>query len=613
MQRISQTLKVILALFVATFSNGLLPAAQASAYSMDNPGGDFRKVYVCKYVGTPGQDERLQTGDNPISVSVNAISNFQGLGSYFNDAHGRSYVVAWDNGDHREPPVSMCPSPTASIPVPATPSVNDLCGSGNATWVVPTDTTQIDWTLRGNGDLVADTKSGYVFNDQTTTHNYGKAVDSNTSCTTVIPVPATPNVDDPCGSHNAKWIVPDDTVEIDWTLNANGDLVATTKNGYEFATGNKNYHNYGKAVDSNIPCVTVIPVPNAPEPKDPCGLHNAQWIVPHDTFQIDWSVNGKGELIAATKTGFIFPDNEHSHNFGKAEDSGKLCPVKPEVPKFIDYCGERTDYVVIPSVRNVLYKINGKVVHDGSHAVSGTVTVTAQPAHEDYTLVGEDLGPWTHVFADTDCVTVTKSSQPVTDTNGDGTIGVGDKVTWNITVTNNSDNDLDNFKIELTDSTATIVNDDNVTDGVIKYLKHGTSVVLTATSTLTVDEVKACKATNVVEFQGWYARKHHKLDENGRENYNSSFKHGDYDDEEEGYDLSGSAKAEATFTCPTPGSGSSGGSSDATTVSVTSETPETLPATGPSDNNPLLILAGSAVAYIATYMIQRRRELAARS
>ena len=32
-----------------------------------------RKVFVCKYVGKPGDDERLQTGQNPISVSVNAI------------------------------------------------------------------------------------------------------------------------------------------------------------------------------------------------------------------------------------------------------------------------------------------------------------------------------------------------------------------------------------------------------------------------------------------------------------------------------------------------------------------------------------------------------------
>ena len=49
------------------------------------------KVFVCKYVGKPGVDERLQTGQNPISVSVNAIplGDVQ-IGSEFADAQGRS-------------------------------------------------------------------------------------------------------------------------------------------------------------------------------------------------------------------------------------------------------------------------------------------------------------------------------------------------------------------------------------------------------------------------------------------------------------------------------------------------------------------------------------------
>lgn len=68
------------------------------------------KVFVCKYVGTPGEDERLQTGQNPISVSSNAIKDYKGVGSYFNDAQGRSYVLAIDEGQD-EPSVSQCPQP----------------------------------------------------------------------------------------------------------------------------------------------------------------------------------------------------------------------------------------------------------------------------------------------------------------------------------------------------------------------------------------------------------------------------------------------------------------------------------------------------------------------
>lgn len=75
-----------------------------------------QKVFVCKYVGTPNVDERLQTGNNPISVSVNAIANYQGVGSSFNDAQGRSLVVAIDTGQD-EP---ECPAPTTP---PVTPPV----------------------------------------------------------------------------------------------------------------------------------------------------------------------------------------------------------------------------------------------------------------------------------------------------------------------------------------------------------------------------------------------------------------------------------------------------------------------------------------------------------
>jgi hypothetical protein len=83
------------------------------------------KVFVCKYIGKPGVDERLQTGQNPISVSVKSIKNFQGEGSYFNDKHGRSYVLKVDTGQPK-PDVSECPQPDNPDPDPeATPVPDD--------------------------------------------------------------------------------------------------------------------------------------------------------------------------------------------------------------------------------------------------------------------------------------------------------------------------------------------------------------------------------------------------------------------------------------------------------------------------------------------------------
>jgi len=68
------------------------------------------KVFVCKYETTPGGGERLQTGQNPISVSVNAIQGVVSIGKSFSDAQGRSIVIAWDTGQP-EPSVSACPPP----------------------------------------------------------------------------------------------------------------------------------------------------------------------------------------------------------------------------------------------------------------------------------------------------------------------------------------------------------------------------------------------------------------------------------------------------------------------------------------------------------------------
>lgn len=81
------------------------------------------KVFVCKYVGTPDVDERLQTGDNPISVSSSSTGG-TAVGSFFADAQGRSFVLAIDNGQP-EPPASDCPVP--DNPTPHLFSADTVC------------------------------------------------------------------------------------------------------------------------------------------------------------------------------------------------------------------------------------------------------------------------------------------------------------------------------------------------------------------------------------------------------------------------------------------------------------------------------------------------------
>ena len=114
-------------------------ASTASA----GPGGD--KVFVCKYVGTPGVDERLQTGQNPISVSVNAIPGGASVGAFFTDAQGRSFVLAFDTGQP-EPPLSACPPPDG----PATTTTDGPTTTGDGEPTTAPDTVP-DTTLADTG------------------------------------------------------------------------------------------------------------------------------------------------------------------------------------------------------------------------------------------------------------------------------------------------------------------------------------------------------------------------------------------------------------------------------------------------------------------------------
>jgi hypothetical protein len=51
-------------------------ASSSLASESGTVGSAPHKVFVCKYVGKPGVDERLQTGNNPISVAASSIPDY---------------------------------------------------------------------------------------------------------------------------------------------------------------------------------------------------------------------------------------------------------------------------------------------------------------------------------------------------------------------------------------------------------------------------------------------------------------------------------------------------------------------------------------------------------
>jgi hypothetical protein len=99
------------------------------------------KWFVCKYVGTPGVDERLQTGDNPISVDGHSIVTYPNIviGAFFVDAQGRSVVIAEDTGQP-EPSVDECPTPAGGTTT-TQPGTTTTAGGGTTTTTQPGGTT----------------------------------------------------------------------------------------------------------------------------------------------------------------------------------------------------------------------------------------------------------------------------------------------------------------------------------------------------------------------------------------------------------------------------------------------------------------------------------------
>jgi hypothetical protein len=121
----------VAAIGVLVMSSGV--AVMLSAGSAGADPNDNAKYFVCKYVGKPGVDETLQTGQNPISVSGNAIPETPVVvGSFFADAQGRSLVLVQDTGQDPEPSASDCPAPQGPQATSATVTFTEpTCDNDN--------------------------------------------------------------------------------------------------------------------------------------------------------------------------------------------------------------------------------------------------------------------------------------------------------------------------------------------------------------------------------------------------------------------------------------------------------------------------------------------------
>jgi hypothetical protein len=192
-----------------------------------------------------------------------------------------------------------------------------------------------------------------------------------------------------------------------------------------------------------------------------------------------------------------------------AQLTGEQCEeeptvVTPEAPVAYDYCYSDEDYIWVPHTEGVIYKANGDAGYGYYQYEKGsTVVITAEPA-EGYVFSEGATTSWTfdaEDFSDKQCLEITKTAKVASDTNLDGKIGVGDTVTWEITVTNTSDLEYEPFYVMVEDDGTVLEN-----DGYIGTLGAGESETLTATSTITEEQMAACKVVNVATFYGWRLR-----------------------------------------------------------------------------------------------------------
>jgi MYXO-CTERM domain-containing protein len=108
------------------------------------------KSYICKYVGQPGVDERLQSGQNPIWVDNHSLLGHDGtteVGQQFSDAQGRSVVIVANTAKLTpEPGIDKCP---AAVGPPKTPKVTTTTSS------TPVSTTAVATTSASSRGVAA--------------------------------------------------------------------------------------------------------------------------------------------------------------------------------------------------------------------------------------------------------------------------------------------------------------------------------------------------------------------------------------------------------------------------------------------------------------------------
>lgn len=191
--RTASALFAVLGLVLLSSGLSLVVQGSASAAAV------VHKSYVCKYVGKPGVNERLQTGQNPIWVDNSALGAHGGLtyvGETFSDGQHRSVVIVANTPRLKpEPLVAACPG----VVTPDVLFTDSTCVNGQPSspaWMGQ-NLADITYTLTsgtvGNGNTITITaapKPGFAFPPTapaTFTHTFGPVATCQAAATVVTP------------------------------------------------------------------------------------------------------------------------------------------------------------------------------------------------------------------------------------------------------------------------------------------------------------------------------------------------------------------------------------------------------------------------------------------
>ncbi|WP_345800653.1 hypothetical protein AAIB33_14415 [Microbacterium sp. AZCO] len=201
------------------------------------------KVVVCKYITTPGEGEVLQTGQNPIEVSVNALGDgFAGAFPYvFTDAQVKSIAIGWVGAG-----LGITDCPGYRPPQPENQPLSDSRTTSTCTQPLDGTRTEIVGARTGTRTYVWD---GDSWEPQ---DSWGEWTVTSTKVTPdpacapdTVPVPALFSVapqPPTCGSDGSlPALVTLEHVTLTWDRPFDGPgtytLTATATDGYTFADG----------------------------------------------------------------------------------------------------------------------------------------------------------------------------------------------------------------------------------------------------------------------------------------------------------------------------------------------------------------------------------------